>query len=132
MSRYSRHQCERAGYAMLIVLAFVTLFVSVLAIACSQLSSSILTETVRTKHLQRDEGSLHALARGLALLETGYPPSNPYVCGINVDTSLGPRAFTLTFTLDGPNQWTVRAAPTSDLESPPTAPLLFTSQSPPE
>lgn len=122
---------ERSGYAMLIVLAFVTLFFSLFALACSQLSSSILTETVRTRQLQRDEGSLQALARGLALLETGYPPASPFVCGINIDTSNGPRTFALTFTLTAANQWSVSAAPSEENENLTPAPLIFTAQSPP-
>lgn len=113
---------------MLIVLAFVTLSLSLLAMACSQLSSSILIQTARTQQLQRDEGSIHAVARGLALLETGYPPTNPYVCGVTIDTSTGSHPFIVTFEFDAPNRCSVTAAPGENLA---TMPLVFTSQSPP-
>jgi hypothetical protein len=126
-----KRKSDRGGYAMLLVLAFVTLFFSLLAVAYGQLVSSIRADTVRAQQLQRDEGSVHALARGLALLETGYPPSTPYACAVTIDTSTGSYSYTVTFTLDAPQSWSVTSAPTADGETPDAMPLVFTSQSPP-
>ena len=122
---------DRAGYAMLLVLAFLVLFFSLLAMAYSQLASSLRAETVRAQQTQRDEGSVHALARGLALLETGYPPSSPYACGVTMTTSTGAHPFTVTFTLEAGGTWSVQSAPTAAGENPDPMPVEFTSQSPP-
>ena len=122
---------SRSGYAMLLVLAFLVLFFSAMSLAYSQLASLIRAETARARELQRDQGSVPALARALALLETGYPPSNFYVCGVTIDTAAGPRPFTITFSSQGSGNWSVHSAPTADNENPQPMPLLFTSQSPP-
>lgn len=127
----NRQKSNRYGYAMLLVIAFVASFFSLLALACSQLSSSILAETARAQQLQRDEGSVHAAARGLALLETGYPPSTPYVCGVTLNTSTGSHPFTVTFVRESSTQWSVKAAPTQEGQTPVAMPLVFSSQTPP-
>jgi hypothetical protein len=129
--KQSGYRSNRQGYAMLLVLAFAMLFFSLLAMACSQLSSSILAETARIQQTQRDEGSVRAVGRALALLETGYPPTNPYSCGVSIDTSTGTRPFTVTFVLNEPQNWSVTAAPAESDENPPAMPLMFTEQSPP-
>jgi hypothetical protein len=129
--KHARHQPNRHGYAMLLVLAFAVFFFSLLAMACSQLSSSILAETARIQQTQRDEGSVRAVGRALALLETGYPPTNPYSCGVSIDTSAGSRPFTVTFVLNEPQNWSVTAAPAEAGENPPAMPLMFTDLVPP-
>jgi hypothetical protein len=122
---------HRPGYAMLLVLAFLVMFFSVLSLAYSQLGSLIRAETARAQAVTRDAGCVPALARGLELLETGYPPTNPYVCGVSIDTPSGTRAFTVTFATQGAANWTVQAAPTPDNESPAPMPILFTATTPP-
>ncbi len=67
----------------------------------------------------------------MALLETGYPPTNPYVCGVTIDTSTGPSAFTVTFVSQGGGNWSVNSAPTAADESPLPMPLVFAATSPP-
>jgi hypothetical protein len=129
--KHAGYNPNRKGYAMLLVLAFAVLFFSILAMACSQLSSSILAETSRIRQTERDEGSVRAVARALALLETGYPPTNPYSCGVSIDTSTGSRPFTVTFVLNEPQNWSVTAAPAESGENPPAMPLVFTDQAPP-
>jgi hypothetical protein len=126
-----KHKPNRAGYAMLLVLAFLVVFFSLLAMTYSQLASSLRVEAVRAKQLQREEGSLHALARGLALLETGYPSTDPYVCGVTIDTSTGSHSFTVTFASEGGGAWSLHSAPTAVGQNPEAMPLEFTSQSPP-
>jgi hypothetical protein len=113
------------------VLAFLVLFFSLLALAFSQLACLIRTETVRAQTLQRDQGTIPALARGLALMETGYPPTTPYACGVTIDTPSGPIEYTVTFTSQGAGNWSVQSAPTTAEESPPQMPLVFTAQLPP-
>ena len=124
-------QARRPGYAMLLVLAFLVLFFALLAGAYSQLATSLRSETARVQQVQRDEGTTHALARGLALLETGYPPATQYACGVTILTSTGPQQYTVTFELESPGNWSVRAAPTSEDESPAAMPSAFVSPTPP-
>jgi len=126
-----KHQQNRAGYAMLLVLAFIVFFFSLLAIGSSQLSSFLRSQTVQKERTRCDEGSTTAVARGLALLETGYPATSPYVCGVTLTTSDGDLQFTVTFTYLGSNKWTVNARPTAVGEYPATMPAQFTSQTPP-
>jgi len=110
---------------MVIVLVFILLFLSLWGVAYRQTAAALRAESVEVNRVERDEGSTQAVARGLALLETGLPPSNPYVCGITVTTPTGPRAFTVTFTPEGSNNWSVQAAPTAAGTSPPPMPSTF-------
>jgi hypothetical protein len=126
-----KHKSNRGGYAMLLIIAFAAFFFSLVALATSQLSSSILSETARAQQLERDEGSIHALARALALLETGYPSTTPYICGVAIDTSTGSNTYKVTFALEAPQSWSVTAKPIESGENPETMPLIFTSPSPP-
>jgi len=126
-----KHNQNRAGYAMLLVLAFIVFFFSLLAIGSSHLSTLLRAQTVQKERTRCDEGSTTAVARGLALLETGYPSTSPYVCGVTLTTSDGDLSFTVTFTYLGSNKWTVNARPTAVGEYPTTMPAQFTSQTPP-
>ena len=91
--KHSRHvrlpMSARNGYAMLLVLVSMLLLHSIIAVAFRHTSAAVRTETARTLRAERDEGSLVALGRGLALLETGDPPAHPYVCAVTVITSSG-------------------------------------------
>lgn len=116
---------ERAGYAMLLVLLFLVLMFSLMALAYGQLGAALRLETARAQQTQRDEGSLQAAAKGLALLETGLPPTDPYVCGVAITTSTGSSSFTVTFTSEGGNNWSVHSAPTAASDSPQPMPASF-------
>jgi len=126
-----KHKHNRAGYAMLVVLAFIVFFFSLLAIGTGQLSSLLRSQTVQKETTRCDEGSTTAVARGLALLETGYPGTSPYSCGVTLSTSEGNLPFTVTFTYLGSTKWTVNARPTAVGEFPTAMPAQFTSQTPP-
>jgi hypothetical protein len=115
---------------MVLVLVFLALVLSFYSLSQRQMAAVLRTETVRTFQTQRDEGCIRALGRGLDLLETGFPPTSPYVCGTVVDTSAGSRAFTVTFqnegtAADGKPAWSVRAAPTAVTETPEPMPSRF-------
>lgn len=122
----------RRGYAMLLVLVFITLVLSVFSVSYRYTATALRVETARTLQQRRDEGSVHALARGLALLETGLPPLEPYACCVEISTSKGPRSFTVIFTLETEGIWSVRALPTTLLEDPPPMPDSFAAPTPPE
>jgi hypothetical protein len=115
----------RRGYALVMVLTFVVLFLAMLGVAYRQTASVLRVETVRAQQAERDEGSVNAVARGLALLETGLPPSDPYVCGVTVNTTTGPRSYTVTFCSVGAANWSIQSAPTQPGELPPPMPSAF-------
>jgi len=123
------HTGKRGGYALLIVLGFVILFAALLGMAYQQLQSAVLIETVNEQEAQRDQGSVQALALGLQLLETGTPPSDPYVCGVTVQTATGPSSYVVTFTANGSSSWTVQAARLQTGQSPDPMPSTFFSAS---
>jgi hypothetical protein len=95
------------------------------SVAHRHTTAALRIETVRAQQQQRDEGTIHAIARGLALLETGIPPSSPYVCGVTINTSTGPSSFTVTFTSEGGDNWSVRSAPTLLGDNPEPMPAIF-------
>jgi hypothetical protein len=110
---------------MLLVLVFIALSFSFFAIAHHQMDAVLRMETVRVHQDGRDQGSVQAVARGLTLLETGLPPTNPYVCGVTVGTSPNDRQYTVTFSSAGGNVWSVHAAPTQWPDNPPAMPAMF-------
>ena len=106
----------RSGYALGLVLLFMALLLSLSSMLYRQLGATLRVESVRSSQVVRDEGSLQALARGLALLQTGSPPSSPYQRGVTIETSLGPRDYTVTFSADTDTNWSIHAAPTPQNE----------------
>jgi hypothetical protein len=120
---------RRQGYTLLIVLGFVILFTALLSIAYQQLQSAVLVETVNEQESLRDQGSVQAVAYGLELLETGTPPSDPYVCGVTIQTTMGPHSFVVTFASNGTSGWTVQAAPLQLGQSPDPMPSAFFNDS---
>jgi hypothetical protein len=113
----------------MLVLVFLVLFLTLLGTAYRGVAAVLRVESVRALQLQRDEGSTQAVARALALLETGLPPTDPYECGVTIETSTGPCAFTVAFTLEqDQNQhktYAVHAAPTATGETPQPMPETF-------
>jgi hypothetical protein len=121
---------------MLLVLVFIALVLSFFSVSQRYIASALRTDTAQLLRRERDEGTLRALGRGLALLETGFPTENPYSCGTTIVTSAGPRTYTVTFSQEGADpegrpRWSVRAAPTGPYDSPPPMPQRFTGTSPP-
>ncbi len=119
------HCPRRPAYAMLLVLAFVLLFLALLGVAYRQMASALRVETVRSQQGVRDQGSIHALALALTLLETGQPPTSPYVCAVSVTTPAGQRSYTVTYTSQGGTDWLVSVAPTAAGDEPPPMPTIF-------
>jgi hypothetical protein len=123
------HSPRRQGYTLLIVLGFVILFTALLGLAYQQLQSAVLVETVNEQESIRDQGSVQAVAYGLELLETGTPPSDPYVCGVTIQTTAGAKSYVVTFTSNGTSGWIVQAAPQQLGQSPDPMPSAFFSDS---
>ena len=122
----------RRGYAMVLVLVFIALVLSLFGVSRRHIAAALRVEKGRTCQDDRDQGSLCALARALALLETGLPPSDPYVCAVTIQTPEGERSFTVRFTAESEEdgQWSVRAAPTLPTETPVAMPESFAEAEP--
>ncbi len=103
--------CTRRGYALVMVVVFLTLFLSALALSQQRLASSLRLEKIQALRVERDQGSIQAMAQVMALLETGVPPSSPYLCIVPVDTPEGTRNFTATLSLVSVNRWKITVAP---------------------
>jgi hypothetical protein len=110
---------------MMLVLMFIVLFLALLGIVYREVAGAIRIESLHTIQVRRDAGSVHALARALALLETGLPPANPYVCGVTIDTPGRPLAFTVTFATEDGTTWQVQSSPTTGGEPPLPMPNFF-------
>jgi hypothetical protein len=121
---------RRPGYAMILVLFFSVLFLGLVGIAYRELCTAIRLQSLRAAQADRDEGAIQALARGLYLLETGLPPSNPYVCATTVDTSSGAHEYTVTFASQGGTSWTVSVTPTLPGDTPQAMPATFATSGP--
>ncbi len=120
-----RPKPPRAGFAMMLVLVFIVLFLAMLGVTLRATGSALRIESARLRQLQRDEGSIHALAKGVALLETGLPPSDPYVCGVDIDTTSGTQSYTVTFESEGGDNWSVHSALSPAGYSPSPMPVTF-------
>lgn len=121
---------RRRAFAMVLVLLFLVLFLALLGVAFRELAATIRTVSLQELQADRDEGSLHAVARAMALLETGLPPTSPYVCGATIDTATGSKSFRVTFTLEGGATWSVRSAPAGTDENLPPMPGTFAAPPP--
>ena len=116
---------KRRGYAMVIVPIFIVLFLAMLGVVYREVAGALRIESLHALQVSRDEGSICAMGRGLALLENGLPPTNPYVCCATIDTPAGPQIFTVTFaSADGVN-WQVSSSPTSGGATSPPMPVFF-------
>ncbi len=95
----------RGGYALLIVLVFVMLFLTILGVAWRQIGSLLNIETVRAQQMTRDRGSLMAAAKGLRLLEM---TSDRTLIEAAYKHEEQGQWYKVTFTVDG-NEWTISA-----------------------
>jgi hypothetical protein len=102
---------RRRGYALVVVLLFLTLFMGLWGIAARQIGTMLRIEQARARQARRNADALPAmsvLAQGLAALEVGYPPTTPYVVDV-VGTG-----YTLTYIRDSSSttDWLVQVTPT--------------------
>lgn len=98
---------------MMLVLVFLLLMLGMVGTTFRHVGSVLRVEAVRSNQILRDEGSLRAAARGVAMLENGPPPTDPYAVTLGVTTSAGPRSYLVTVRSDGAgaNQWVVHVVP---------------------
>ncbi|MFV2069235.1 MAG: hypothetical protein ACC645_19900 [Pirellulales bacterium] len=115
----------RRGCALMTVSVFLVLMLAMTGVVHRHLSSTLRIAQARVQTEQRDEALIHALAKALELIETGTPPSDPYVCGTTIDTSQGLESITVTYGNEIGGIWSVHAAPTGPDENPQPMPASF-------
>ena len=105
-----RKPSARRGYALVLVIVFLVIFLAMLGTAWRQVASVLRVETVRAVQTRRDQGCLLAAVKGMHYLEETATPSSPQ--DFIVDSS----RFTVTFVQDPADttKWTITAVPTSD------------------
>ena len=111
-----------SGHALVGTMGFLILAMFLWAAAFAHATSCVRTLKACQLRAEADRPT-RTLAWGLALLETGLPPADPYSCRVQPD---GNSEFVLTFQETLPLQYavTVRPATTSDA-SLPQAPASF-------
>jgi hypothetical protein len=101
----------RRGYALLLVIVFLVLFLAMLGTAWRQVASVLRVESVRYTQTRRDQGCLLAAVQGIHYLEETATPDASRVFTIPGFTN----TFTVTFTQDPVHttEWTIKAKPTT-------------------
>ena len=124
----SSKQCStrtaRRGYAMVVVLVFLALMLSMLAVSQRRLGSVLRVES-RFVDAESRGDRLRAMGRALDVLWSGRPPTDPFVCATMIETSAGPQSFTITYDEKGGKHWRVRVEPTAPGDDPPPLPSSF-------
>ena len=123
---------SRRGYAMMLVVVFLGLVFSFLSLSCRYFATAVRVQKGRiVSEESRNEGSILALAAGLALLETGRPSNDTpgsYPYRIPIATSTVNASYTVTFSSADLINWSVEARPTELLENPPDMPETFAEE----
>jgi hypothetical protein len=107
-----RRPSRRGGYALMLVIVFLVIFLALLGTAWRHVASVLRVETVRAIQTRRDQGCLLAVIKGMHYLEDTATPSSPQEFAIDGFSN----TFTVTFEQDSgdPTIWTIKAVPTPD------------------
>jgi hypothetical protein len=116
---------RRRGYALLAVLLFLAVSLIFIGVGQRRISSQLQLERARMEVEDFNEGPIQAAAKALSLLETGFPPSDPYECGVTLSTDAGQRVFSVRFVQSDADQWTIQVAPVDSMGSLPAMPAVF-------
>ena len=115
---------RRRGYAMVVVLVFLALMLSMLAVSQRRLGSVLRVES-RFVEAEARGNREQAMGNALDVLWTGSPPTDPYFCSTIVQTSAGPKSYTITFAKDSGDHYQVRVEPTAPGDHPKPLPASF-------
>ncbi len=123
---------RRRGFALIMVLVTLALILAIWLLAQDHLGAALRQETLHASRAERDQGRLLALARGVRLLETGEPSTNPYSCQVSLSTPRGNVIYKVTYetsqidySTTSPTTWTVTATVRPDIEVLPLMPDSF-------
>ncbi len=117
---------------MVLVVLFLVLILGLWGQCTRQIGSLIRIEQARANRVRDDATqapAAYALARCLAALEQGFPPSASYACLVVAPDG---SSFAATFELDAlaSGQWVVSVSPSSDYTLPPLDPSQFVAAPP--
>jgi hypothetical protein len=110
----NRRQSARRGYALMLVIVFLVLFLAMLGIAWRQVASVLRVETVRAVQARRDQGCLLAAIQVMHMLEENSALTSPQES--IVVPGFEDAFFTVTFEKDtsSPPIWSITARPTAN------------------
>lgn len=107
-ARSARRRSHRGGFAMLMVMVVLIAMLGMAAVHQRRLSAALRIEEAVVAAEARHHGPLFALAQALEVAETGAPPSNPALYGLQFvaagDTQ--PQDYSVRYIRDG-REWTV-------------------------
>ena len=99
---------QRRGYAMVLVLVFLAVMMAFVAVGQRHVNSMLRIEQANFDAEMRGDRR-RALGQALQVLQTGPPPTDPFICSTTLDTSYGPQSFKITYRYKGGSDWIVRA-----------------------
>ena len=107
-----RYLSARRGYALMLVIIFLVIFLAMLGTAWRHVASVLRVETIRAVQSRRDQGCLLAVIKGIHYLENTTTPSSPQEFVIDGFSN----TFTVTLDRDPLDNtiWTIKAVPTPD------------------
>jgi hypothetical protein len=118
----------KPGQALIGTMVFLVLMMLLWMAAFSHLSGYVyVAKAVEARH-DRATGQTRAMTWGLALLESGVPPTNPYACRVTPGDDPA-RVFVVTFQEGERWQFAVTVRPAGpDDASLPAAPTFFSAR----
>jgi hypothetical protein len=108
--------------AVIVILAVSLVFVS---ISQRRIGAILRVERAVLEKAEYTEGPVEAMAAALSLLETGFPPSNPYECAATVKNAGGDRTYAVSFKSRRSERWTISVTPVDDPGGLPPMPTTF-------
>jgi|WetSurMetagenome_2_1015567.scaffolds.fasta_scaffold110655_4 hypothetical protein len=130
MTPSGRSYRRRRGHALLGTVVFLILIMFIWGVTLARLGSYTRVAKANLERGDRATGQTRALASGLALLESGLPPADPYACRMAPDSANPTRVFVLTFQEIAPWQFSVVVRPAGmDDGGLPEAPTTFSTSS---
>ena len=116
---------RQSGHALVGTMASLVLMMLLSMAAFEHLSGYLRVENACQVRRDRATGQTQALAWGLALLETGVPPEDPYSCLVTPNSD-PTRVFVVTFRIIEPLKYSVSARPAKANDDwQPIAPTTF-------
>jgi hypothetical protein len=113
------------AFVLPLVLVFMTTALALCALLRRDTGQAVRFAQVRQVRSENAYWSGHALAYSLGLLETGTPPTDPFICKLPLTNGQEVRYFRLTFDELTANNWQVDVEPTTLLDTSPLAPVTF-------
>lgn len=110
---------KRSGFVLILVLALLVLLLASWGVSVRQTGILLRLESARAAQIDSTDPVAIALARGIALLETGTPEGQPgwvaqtstYACTTTVDSISGSQSFNVSFKRQASGNWLVQALP---------------------